>query len=125
MITRPKMSRNEWKLTEIRAFKVENFAPFCGPEGHGEHRPKDRAVQRQEKGIDHILHDPKTGPSETTVHEEGPRVHDVGLDEQAPDRSFPHKSKTTRTAPVHYHAVSGNLRAEKAAELACVRILFP
>ena len=28
MITRPKISRNEWKTTEIGAFQVGNFAPF-------------------------------------------------------------------------------------------------
>ena len=31
MITRPKISRNEWKTTEIRAFEVGNFAPFSCP----------------------------------------------------------------------------------------------
>ena len=31
MITRPKISRNEWKPTEIRAFEVGNFAPFSCP----------------------------------------------------------------------------------------------
>jgi hypothetical protein len=31
MIARPKISRNEWKLTEIGAFEVGNFAPFSCP----------------------------------------------------------------------------------------------
>ena len=31
MIARPKISRNEWKLTEIGASKVGNFAPFSCP----------------------------------------------------------------------------------------------
>ena len=29
MIARPKMSRNEWNVTEIGASKVGTFAPFC------------------------------------------------------------------------------------------------
>ena len=31
MIPRPKISRNEWKPTEIGAFEVGNFAPFSCP----------------------------------------------------------------------------------------------
>ena len=31
MIARPKISRNEEKTTEIGAFEVGNFAPFCCP----------------------------------------------------------------------------------------------
>ena len=31
MIPRPKISRNEWKTTEIGAFEVGNFAPFSCP----------------------------------------------------------------------------------------------
>ena len=31
MIARPKISRNEWKTTEIGAFEVGNFAPFSCP----------------------------------------------------------------------------------------------
>ena len=31
MIARPKISRNERKTTEIGAFEVGNFAPFCCP----------------------------------------------------------------------------------------------
>ena len=31
MIARPKISRNEWKMTEIGASKVGNFAPFSCP----------------------------------------------------------------------------------------------
>ena len=33
MIARPKISRNEWKTTEIGAFEVGNFAPFSCPGG--------------------------------------------------------------------------------------------
>ena len=33
MITRPKISRNEWKTTEIGAFEVGNFATFSCPAG--------------------------------------------------------------------------------------------
>ena len=33
MIPRPKISRNEWKPTEIGAFEVGIFAPFSCPEG--------------------------------------------------------------------------------------------
>ena len=35
MIARPKISRNERKTTEIGAFEVGNFAPFCCPGGSG------------------------------------------------------------------------------------------
>ncbi|KAH8044610.1 hypothetical protein JL720_17020 [Aureococcus anophagefferens] len=38
MIARPKIGRNERKTTEIGAFEVGNFAPFCCP---GEHRGND------------------------------------------------------------------------------------
>jgi hypothetical protein len=31
MIARPKISRNEWELTEISVSKVGNFAPFSCP----------------------------------------------------------------------------------------------
>ena len=31
MIARPKISRNEWKMAEIGAFEVGNFALFCCP----------------------------------------------------------------------------------------------
>ena len=31
MIARPKISRHEWKTTEIGAFEVGNFAPFSCP----------------------------------------------------------------------------------------------
>ena len=35
MITRPEISRNEWKATEIGAFEVGIFAPFSCPERSG------------------------------------------------------------------------------------------
>ncbi|KAK7250161.1 hypothetical protein SO694_0000651 [Aureococcus anophagefferens] len=31
MIARPKISRNKWKLAEIGAFEVGNFALLCCP----------------------------------------------------------------------------------------------
>ncbi|KAK7239767.1 hypothetical protein SO694_0002906 [Aureococcus anophagefferens] len=31
MIARPKISRNEWKMAEIGAFEVGNFALLCCP----------------------------------------------------------------------------------------------
>ena len=34
MIARPKMSRNEWEMTEIGAFEGGNVAPFSCPGGH-------------------------------------------------------------------------------------------
>ena len=44
MITRPKISQNEWKTTEIGAFEVGIFAPFCCPD---EHDPPDRVDVQQ------------------------------------------------------------------------------
>ena len=43
MIARPKISRNEWKTTDIGAFEVGNFAPFCCP---GPLRPSRRVRAR-------------------------------------------------------------------------------
>ena len=40
MIARPKISRNERKSAEIRAFEVGNFALFCCPALHGEAAPE-------------------------------------------------------------------------------------
>ncbi|KAK7241329.1 hypothetical protein SO694_0005020 [Aureococcus anophagefferens] len=34
MIARPKISRNEWKTTEIGAFEVGNFALFSRPDSN-------------------------------------------------------------------------------------------
>ena len=44
MIARPKISQNEWKMTEIGASKVGNFAPFCCPGAR-----KDAEVTAPEK----------------------------------------------------------------------------
>jgi tRNA-splicing endonuclease subunit Sen2 len=40
MIARPKISRNEWKTTEIGAFEVGNFAPFSCPGGGAARRTR-------------------------------------------------------------------------------------
>ena len=57
MISRPKISRNEWKTGEIGAFEVGNFALFCCPE-------RRRAVA--DEAVD-------------GVEVVGPGVHDQGV----------------------------------------------
>ena len=49
MIARPKISRNERKTTEIGAFEVGNFAPFCCPGEHALHEKLKADTQRRLK----------------------------------------------------------------------------
>ena len=48
MIARPKISRNEWKMAEIGAFEVGNFALFCCPGGRGR-APRGRHAEAAEE----------------------------------------------------------------------------
>ena len=51
MITRPKISGNEWKTTEIGVSEVGSFAPFSCPEardGRGVHGLEEAAAHREE-----------------------------------------------------------------------------
>ena len=47
MIARPKISRNEWKTTEIGASKVRNFAPFSCSAVDGRAAELEHAVRRE------------------------------------------------------------------------------
>ena len=64
MITRPRISRNKWKLTEIWAFKVEHFAPFCCP-GRRREDVAEEAEIRPRARVDRVAH---TGRALVRLH---------------------------------------------------------